>query len=92
MSLRVSATWETIRDLPDCVGCLVRIRFDTSLQQARGPRSGRHVSTIRPDRRPTTLVIDDESFIRWVVRRALEPEMAVLEESDGDEGLGRRAR
>ena len=40
------------------------------------------------DRRPTVLVIDDERLVRQVVRRALEPDIAVvLEAVDGEEGL-----
>jgi CheY-like chemotaxis protein len=38
--------------------------------------------------RPTALFIDDESSIRAVVRRALEPEVcAVVEAEDGEKGL-----
>jgi len=40
-----------------------------------------------PNRRPTVLVIDDEPLVRGVVRRALEPEISIIEAPDGEDGL-----
>ncbi len=40
-----------------------------------------------PNRRPTVLVIDDEPLVRRVARRALEPDLYVLEAADGEDGL-----
>ena len=38
--------------------------------------------------RPTALVIDDESAVRWTIRRALEPEVCkVVEAADGVSGI-----
>ena len=43
--------------------------------------------------RPTALVIDDEHTVRWVVRRALEPDICnVIEAADGVSGIRRVAR
>lgn len=43
--------------------------------------------------RPTALVIDDESTVRWAIRRALEPEVCdVIEAADGVSGILRVAR
>ena len=43
--------------------------------------------------RPTALVIDDESGVRWVVRKALEPEVCdVIEAADGISGIRRVSR
>ena len=43
--------------------------------------------------RPTALVIDDESSIRWLIRRALEPEVCnVIEAADGVSGILRIRR
>jgi DNA-binding NtrC family response regulator len=40
--------------------------------------------------RPTALVIDDEHGVRWVVRKALEPEVCnVIEAADGISGIRR---
>jgi DNA-binding NtrC family response regulator len=40
--------------------------------------------------RPTVLVIDDEHAVRWVVRKALEPEVCnVIEAADGISGIRR---
>lgn len=38
--------------------------------------------------RPTALVIDDDSAVRWIIRRALEPEICnLLEAGDGVSGI-----
>ena len=43
--------------------------------------------------RPTVLVIDDESTVRWVIRRALEPDVCnVIESADGVSGILRVSR
>ena len=43
--------------------------------------------------RPTVLVIDDESSVRWVIRRALEPDVCnVIEAADGVSGILRVSR
>jgi len=43
--------------------------------------------------RPTTLVIDDEHAVRWVIRKALEPEVCnVIEAADGISGIRRVSR
>ena len=43
--------------------------------------------------RPTVLVIDDEHAVRWVVRKALEPEVCnVIEAADGISGIRRVSR
>lgn len=43
--------------------------------------------------RPTVLVIDDEHAVRWVVRKALEPEVCnVIEAADGVSGIRRVSR
>jgi DNA-binding NtrC family response regulator len=43
--------------------------------------------------RPTTLVIDDEHAVRWVIRKALEPEVCnVIEAADGVSGIRRVSR
>lgn len=43
--------------------------------------------------RPTALVIDDEHAVRWVIRKALEPEVCnVIESADGISGIRRVAR
>ena len=40
--------------------------------------------------RPTALVIDDEHGVRWVIRKALEPEVCyVIEAADGISGIRR---
>ena len=40
--------------------------------------------------RPTALVIDDEYAVRWVIRKALEPEVCnVIEAADGISGIRR---
>src|SRR5882724_445941 len=38
-------------------------------------------------RKPIVLVVDDETLLRGVVRRALEPEMSVIEAPDGEDAL-----
>jgi CheY-like chemotaxis protein len=46
------------------------------------------MTTASLPQRPTALVIDDESSVRWVIRRALEPEVCnVIEAADGISGL-----
>src|SRR5882724_2116733 len=40
-----------------------------------------------PQRQPIVLVVDDEPLVRGVVRRALEPEMSVIEAPDGEDAL-----
>ena len=43
--------------------------------------------------RPTALVIDDEHAVRWVIRKALEPEVCdVIEAADGISGIRRVSR
>jgi DNA-binding NtrC family response regulator len=43
--------------------------------------------------RPTVLVIDDEHAVRWVIRKALEPEVCnVIEAADGISGIRRVSR
>jgi DNA-binding NtrC family response regulator len=43
--------------------------------------------------RPTVLVIDDEHAVRWVVRKALEPDVCnVIEAADGISGIRRVSR
>ena len=43
--------------------------------------------------RPTALVIDDEHGVRWVIRKALEPEVCdVIEAADGISGIRRVSR
>jgi DNA-binding NtrC family response regulator len=43
--------------------------------------------------RPTVLVIDDDHAVRWVVRKALEPEVCnVIEAADGISGIRRVSR
>lgn len=49
--------------------------------------------TSSPPHRPTALVIDDEHSVRWVVRKALEPEVCnVIEAADGVSGIRRVSR
>ena len=51
------------------------------------------MTTSSPPQRPTALVIDDEHAVRWVVRKALEPEVCnVIEAADGVSGIRRVAR
>jgi CheY-like chemotaxis protein len=46
------------------------------------------MSSPSPFQRPTTLVIDDDSAVRSVIRRALEPEICTLVEAeDGVSGI-----
>jgi DNA-binding response OmpR family regulator len=46
------------------------------------------MGTVSSLQRPTVLVIDDESSVRWTIRRALEPEICnVVEAEDGDSGI-----
>lgn len=87
MSLRVSADLGDDQGSSRLCGVSAPATFRYLAAMAAWSTLGRRVSMIRPDRRPTILVIDDQSFIRRVVRRALEPEMAVLEAGDGEEGL-----
>jgi DNA-binding NtrC family response regulator len=43
--------------------------------------------------RPTALVIDDEHAVRWVIRKALEPDVCnVIEAADGISGIRRVSR
>lgn len=51
------------------------------------------MGTFASSRRPTALVIDDEHAVRWVIRRALEPEICnVIEAADGVSGIRRVSR
>jgi DNA-binding NtrC family response regulator len=51
------------------------------------------MATSSSSQRPTVLVIDDESSVRWVIRRALEPEVCtVIEAADGVSGILRVRR
>ena len=51
------------------------------------------MTTSTPPERPTALVIDDEHAVRWVVRKALEPEVCnVIEAADGVSGIRRVSR
>jgi CheY-like chemotaxis protein len=51
------------------------------------------MTTSSPPQRPTALVIDDEDAVRWVVRKALEPEVCnVIEAADGVSGIRRVSR
>lgn len=51
------------------------------------------MTTSGPPQRPTALVIDDEHSVRWVVRKALEPQVCnVIEAADGVSGIRRVSR
>jgi CheY-like chemotaxis protein len=51
------------------------------------------MTTSSPPQRPTALVIDDEHSVRWIVRKALEPEVCnVIEAADGVSGIRRVSR
>jgi CheY-like chemotaxis protein len=46
------------------------------------------MATRSPFQRPTALVIDDDSSVRWTIRRALEPEICnLVEAGDGVSGI-----
>ena len=63
----------------------------TTSEQQRGATHSMPASSLL--QRPTALVIDDEHAVRWVVRKALEPEVCdVIEAADGISGIRRVSR